>query len=265
MVVHPQDDWVDIPPLDEFCVDKTENRKNGRRNRLLRVDRENPRFSEVERLFIKGWRHGKKDKPEVHFIFKVLWTEALLESYLAYRASVQRTVKAKDKRGNERLLFHGTNRACLLGETGNNVLLCSLRDCSLCSILRTSFDVTKCGSKNAFKRFGHGIYTTSCSSKADDYTTNISKEATLRVALVSRVVVGIPYKRYRNATDLVSPPNGYHSIAGEIGWDLNYEETVTYHNDTIRPAYLVVYGNRQEAPVTLKTFVRSMFKTPLAS
>ena len=49
-------------------------------------------------------------------------------------------------------------------------------------------------------------------SEADDYTSNLSKEATLRVALVSRVVVGIPYKRFRNATHLVTPPNGYHSV-----------------------------------------------------
>lgn len=261
----PQDDWVDVQPFDEFSFENAANRKHSRGRRLLRVDQENPRFSEIERLFVKGWRHRKKARPQVHFIFKVLWMEALLEPYLAYRSTVQSTVKAKDRRGNEHLLFHGTNRACLLGEIGNNVVLCSLQDCSLCSILRTSFDVKRCGSKNAFKRFGHGIYTTSCSSKADDYTSSLSKEATLRVALVSRVVVGIPYKRFRNATHLVAPPVGYHSIAGEIGWDLNYEETVTYDNDSIRPAYLIVYGDKQEAPVTLKTFVSSMFKTPLAS
>jgi len=115
---------------------------------------------------VKGWRHRKKARPQVHFIFKVLWTEALLEPYLAYRytsclremllffdpitnrSTVQSTVKAKDRRGNEHLLFHGTNRACLLGEIGNNVVLCSLRDCSLCSILRTSFDVKRCGKSN---------------------------------------------------------------------------------------------------------------------
>jgi len=52
--------------------------------------------------------------------------------------------------------------------------------------------------------------------EADDYTSSLSKEATLRVALVSRVVVGIPYKRFRNATHLVAPPSGYHSVRMSI-------------------------------------------------
>lgn len=141
----------------------------------------------VERLFKKGWRHRKKDRPQVQFIFKVLWTDALLEPYLAYRytcsafqgrraqlrlhrSAIQKTLNAPDKRGNEHLLFHGTNRACMLGECRSDVLLCSLQTCSLCSILRTSFDVSKCGeplrplhpcelalhlqgSKNTFKRY----------------------------------------------------------------------------------------------------------------
>lgn len=265
MGILPQDDWVDVPPLDEFSLDNAANSVHGRKNRLLRIDRENHRFSEIEQLFRKGWRHRKKNRPRVQLIFKVLWPESMLEPYLAYRSSVQQTVRAKDMRGNEQLLFHGTDRACLLAETRNNVVLCSLQKCSMCSILRTSFEVKRCGSKNAFKRFGHGIYTTSCSSKADDYTSNLSNEAGLRVMLVSRVVVGKPYKRYRNAVDLIGPPLGYHSIAGEIGWDLNYDETVTYRNETIRPAYLVVYGEKEESPVTVKKFISSMFKTPLAS
>lgn len=47
--------------------------------------------------------------------------------------------------GTQSLLFHGTNRACLLGENDQNVLLCGLPKCSLCTILRESFDVNKCG------------------------------------------------------------------------------------------------------------------------
>lgn len=42
-------------------------------------------------------------------------------------------------------------------------------------------------------------------------------------------------------------------------------ETVTYRNETIRPAYLVVYGNDVDARLTCKAFVSSMFKMPLAS
>ncbi|KAF9243538.1 ADP-ribosylation [Melanogaster broomeanus] len=265
MPPHHQDEWVKLSPPDEFSVDNPANISGGRRSRLVRLDRDSTHFAELEQVFIKGWHHRKKVRPEVQSIFKVLWPEPVLEPYLTYR--FQTAVRAKDKRGNEKLLFHGTNRACLLGESSGNVVLCSLKQCYLCSILRGSFDVSKCGkcSKNAFKRFGHGIYTTSCASKADDYVSNLSDRASLRVMLINRVVVGKPYKKYRNSPDIVSPPYGYDSIAGEIGWDLNYEETVTYHNDTVRPAYLVIYGNKPQAVPNLKAFVQAIFKTPIVS
>jgi len=62
-----------------------------------------------------------------------------------HRKQVYSYVRAQNKLGNEKLLFHGTNRACLLGESSNSVLLCNLKECYLCSILRASFDVKKCG------------------------------------------------------------------------------------------------------------------------
>lgn len=83
---------------------------------------------------------------QVHYLLK--GNAVVFFDSITNRSTVQSTVKAKDRRGNEHLLFHGTNRACLLGEIGNNVVLCSLQDCSLCSILRTSFDVKRCGKSN---------------------------------------------------------------------------------------------------------------------
>jgi hypothetical protein len=49
-------------------------------------------------------------------------------------------------------------------------------------------------------------------------------------------------------------------VFGEPGADLNYEETVVYSNEAIRPAYLMVYGQ----PPRKSLFTR-LFKTPLAS
>ena len=49
---------------------------------------------------------------------------------------------------NEQLLFHGTTRACLLGEDAKSVYLCDLPDCFLCNVIRNSFDVEKCGKSN---------------------------------------------------------------------------------------------------------------------
>jgi len=46
---------------------------------------------------------------------------------------------------NEQFLFHGTNRFCRLAEDASRVRLCSLLKCDLCSIIRNSFDVKRCG------------------------------------------------------------------------------------------------------------------------
>ena len=116
----------------------------------------------------------------------------------------------------------------------------------MCRIIDQSFDIAKCGrcclscclsirqltppgTKHNFNRFGWGIYISACSSsesfvkivpqisttspEADDYVENTDKAGTLRVVLVNRVIVGKPYKQRRNATNLVQPPSGYHSVS----------------------------------------------------
>lgn len=41
-----KDGWVKLTPPDEFSLDNPANTSNGRRNRLVRLDRDNPRFAE---------------------------------------------------------------------------------------------------------------------------------------------------------------------------------------------------------------------------
>ena len=43
------------------------------------------------------------------------------------------------------LFFHGTNRACTLGDKWTNDQLCTKKDCSLCGIIRGSYDIDKTG------------------------------------------------------------------------------------------------------------------------
>jgi hypothetical protein len=49
-------------------------------------------------------------------------------------------------------------------------------------------------------------------SEADDYTLSGDESSTLRVLLISRVIVGNPHKRRQNSTGLTEPPPGYHSV-----------------------------------------------------
>ncbi|KAF8183438.1 hypothetical protein BJ912DRAFT_976584, partial [Pholiota molesta] len=183
---------------------------------------------------------SKKAKPKIHGIFKILSADSNLKPYHKYRSALVTSspplLSRTKNPANEQFLFHGT-----------------IGIMPLCSIIRNSFDVERCviqiilKVKHKFRRFGKGIYTSACSSKS----------STLRVLLVSRVI---------NSTGLTEPPPGYHSVIGEPGVDLNYEETVVYHNDAIRPAFLVVYGDKPpDSKSKIRSVIANLFKTPLAA
>ncbi|KII89718.1 hypothetical protein PLICRDRAFT_697580 [Plicaturopsis crispa FD-325 SS-3] len=238
--------------------------------RLIALQNRDPEYMKVQKDFLRGWKHpGKQPKPAVHAVFKIVASYANMEAYLQYRDLVETSPSLKRSPslspGNECLLFHGTSRACLLGDSIDNIRPCALTECFLCCIIRNSFDIEKCGSKHKFRRFGNGIYTTSCSSKADDYLEDLAKTPRFRVLLVNRVVVGNTFKQRKNAVNLTEPPSGYHSVLGEPGEDLNYEETVVYDNAAIRPAYVVVYGTPPASDSKFKALVQALFSTPLAS
>jgi len=88
--------------LDEFSLENPINHFAGRRSRLVYLSHDSAQFAEgshdpayrfiltnpallVEDLFYKGWRHGRKAKPQVQGIFKILWPDNNLEPYLQYR------------------------------------------------------------------------------------------------------------------------------------------------------------------------------------
>ncbi|KAK7006221.1 PARP catalytic domain-containing protein [Favolaschia claudopus] len=226
---------------------------------------QDPTYLQLEKHFQDAWTHPKKPKPQVHAIFEVVLTEESLIAFLRYRALVE--ISRVSKHANEQLLFHGTSRSCLLGDAKTQMQLCKVTDCHLCAIIRNSFDVSKCGKRHKFRRFGTGIYTTACSSKADDYFAGVP-DSPFRAVLLNRVVVGNPLVRHHNAEEITELPFGYHSVVGVPGADLNYGETVVYANDAIRPAYLIVYASNVPPEVRvadLKSILTTLFKTPIAA
>ena len=156
--------------------------------------------STVKKLFYDGWKHPNKAKQRIRAIFKILSTNWSLQPYHRYwyalrtleyskrdtdslnSSTVTSSVIGRTKNpANEQFLFHGTNRFCRLGEHNSPIRPCSLPPCHLCSIIRDSFDVRRCGkceyslsynipnilltgTKHGFRRFGDGIYTTAASS-----------------------------------------------------------------------------------------------------
>ncbi|KAJ7679197.1 hypothetical protein DFH06DRAFT_506746 [Mycena polygramma] len=251
-----------------------------RGTRLVTLSPQDPTYAQLEKHFQDAWTHPKKPKPQVHAIFEIVLTEESLVGFLRYRALVE--ISRVPRHANEQLLFHGTNRGCLLGDEKTRTKLCKLAGCLLCAVIRNSFDVAKCGKRHKFRRFGTGIYTTACSSKADDYFTGVP-DSPFRAVLVNRVVVGNPLTRQYNAEEITELPFGYHSVicshlfvspshhlqvVGVPGADLNYGETVVYTNDAIRPAYLIIYAADVPPEVhvaDLRHILSTLFKTPVAS
>ncbi|KAJ3483578.1 hypothetical protein NLI96_g6220 [Meripilus lineatus] len=101
--------------------------------------------------------------------------------------------------------------------------------------------VGKANSKTGWGRFGAGIYTSSTSSKSDDYSTSPDPRTSLKAMVLNKVVVGKGYKMTQDNTSLTAPPAGFDSVLAEKGTRLNHDELVVYVNEAIRPSYLVIY------------------------
>ncbi|KAG9036312.1 hypothetical protein FRB95_009234, partial [Tulasnella sp. JGI-2019a] len=205
-----------------------------------------PEFLELQRLFMNGWKHFQKGCPSVVNVCAIDLTVALSRSYEAYRLQLEQQLGQQQL--DERKVFHGTLRRCCIGDPPNKTQLCDESDCSMCSIIRVSFQLDRAGTAPGrnFMRFGRGIYTTSVSSKADDY--NISQKPSSsrhKAVLMARVVLGLGYPLYTDTTTLTGAPGGYNSVIGKVGMLVgvgpNHDEQVVYRDDAIRPAYIVVY------------------------
>ncbi|EPS93941.1 hypothetical protein FOMPIDRAFT_93895 [Fomitopsis schrenkii] len=171
-----------------------------------------------------------------------------IDQFQRYKLAIER--KSNVPGGNSKRLWHGTVRACTVGNSETETQLCNNALCSLCSIMRASFRVARVGKRYSFKRFGRGIYTTSTSSKANDYASERGGSG-LKAMLLSEVILGRVSRMTRGDSTLTEPPTGYDSVVGEPGGyhpaagepegELNYDEVIVYKNEAIRPLFLVIY------------------------
>jgi len=228
-----------------FCGRQCINKAESSAPLLISIDAKDKRFSDISDQFGKSWRHSNKTQPTVVGVFKVIMKKSLTDAYQAYRHKVEMEGSFKSQgqtEGNERRRWHGTRRVCTLGESATDTTLCDKTNCALCRIIENSFDVAHTGSAGrSFNRFGVGIYATSTSSKSDDYQKNDDVTTTNKCMLLTTMIVGKGHKITQDATTMTAPPSGCHSVLGEVGGALNYDEVVVYNNDAIRPSWLVIY------------------------
>ncbi|KAL1740194.1 hypothetical protein HDZ31DRAFT_47990, partial [Schizophyllum fasciatum] len=213
---------------------------------VLQVPVDHDRFRSVARQFQDSWKHGTPTPP-VRQIYFIQPPRKVVDQYKEYREDVESRghfTAQKLTKGNEHRRWHGTKRQCRLGDDGQTQL-CDIEKCALCSIIRTSFDLSFFMDRTGWGRFGKGLYTSSTSSKANDYSANVGDTPSLwKAVLLTKVVVGRGHKMLYNKPDMTAPPAGHDSVLAEVGGNLNYDELVVYRNEAIKPAYLVIYDSR---------------------
>ncbi|EAU83112.2 hypothetical protein CC1G_11638 [Coprinopsis cinerea okayama7 len=222
----------------QTCIDDAEKKGPA----ILEVPNGHVTFKSVADQFKASWRHVGSTCPTVRRIYKIILPPTTLANYEKYRDAVEakgQFVAQGRSKGNENRRWHGTRRTCNLGDKGHTQF-CASTTCSLCSIIKNSYDISLWGKKTGWGRFGKGIYTSSTSSKSNDYSHNDCKSS-LKAILLNKVVVGKGCKMLQDSTSLTAPPTGFDSVLAEKGGSLNYDELVVYTNDAIRPSYLVMY------------------------
>ncbi|CAM9884142.1 unnamed protein product [Ectocarpus fasciculatus] len=94
--------------------------------------------------------------------------------------------------------------------------------------------------------YGKGLYFSSVSGKANDFSAKTEKRATdgttVRCMLVADVAAGkacVTTEKY--FPQMEQPPEGFDSVVGEVGPNLNYDELVVYDPAAALPTHFVVY------------------------
>ncbi|KAI0317115.1 ADP-ribosylation [Amylostereum chailletii] len=208
---------------------------------ILQLDSNSEQYKDVMGQFESQWKHptpiGGRHASVVK-IWKIVSTRDAHGRFSRYQLSVER--KRNLPGANTKRRWHGTIRSCRLGDADNENTLCNTFQCSLCSIIRTSFQLAHVGQRTNFGRFGAGIYTSATSSKANDYVAERGTSS-YRALLLNDVVLGKTVKLTTGNPTLTEPPQDCDSVIGEPGGDLNYDESIVYKNEAIRPAFLVIF------------------------
>ncbi|KAI0688515.1 hypothetical protein BC835DRAFT_308291 [Cytidiella melzeri] len=194
-------------------------------------------FEDVKQQFIRQWKH-RTPVPGVIKVWRIIGLKPLYDDFANYKLSVEMNRNLPG--GNCKRRWHGTVRACRIGDDENQNTICMEQTCSLCRIIETSFRLAKFGKRTNYGRFGQGIYTSATSSKANAYVKQLG-QSSHRAMLLSDVVLGNAKKLYVDDSSLKQAPEGFDSVIGEPGHSLNYDEAIVYKNEAIRPLFLVIY------------------------
>lgn len=187
---------------------------------LLEVPRGHEVFDMVEDKYLESWKDPKTSPAEIKRLFKVVGSDSTSRPYTAYRKAIS----------NEQFRYHGTNGDCGLGV--GSTQFCSSASCAACNICKGSFKVASAKPTGAF---GKAIYTTSDAHKAHKYG---GKE---KVMFVNKVVLGKSHE-VAKFNEVKSCPPGANSVTfNNKKGDVNWNETVVYSDNAIRPVFMLTF------------------------
>ncbi|KAH7103567.1 hypothetical protein BKA62DRAFT_45615 [Auriculariales sp. MPI-PUGE-AT-0066] len=241
----------------QFCSDGcTAQVTNQAYPHLIRVPEDHIFFANVTSQFSSNWL-SSKPMPRVHKIYLITWPREMRNSFQKYRSEISNRFRIDEsslpaesrsyhaKRPAEIKAFRSERRSCQLGETRKNLELCS-GECRLCQAIRTGFgsslrhkrEMVRKNSKSGV-RFGAGVYMTPQSNKAYQYAKDMNPGSKYKAVLVTRVVLGKQEELRAENTMLERPSPGFDSVLGVAagGEDSEY---IVYHEDAVRPAYLLM-------------------------
>ncbi|EIM80823.1 ADP-ribosylation [Stereum hirsutum FP-91666 SS1] len=231
-------------PDSHYCSRTCHNQGESAAPGILEIPGDHITFRSVVDQFMNSWKHATLC-PSVKRVYLVVSTKVNLQIYRQYLDEVESRgqFKAKGKTpGNENRRWHGTLRACNLGDDPSYTALCYGANCSVCGIIKSSYDIQAYMKGTGWGRFGKGIYTSATSSKSDAYARRAgSTPSPYKAMFLNKVVVGNGYKVKHDMPSFTAPPAGYDSVLAEVGGSLNYDELVVYTDKAIRPSYLVLY------------------------
>ncbi|KAK3984021.1 hypothetical protein QBC44DRAFT_253835 [Cladorrhinum sp. PSN332] len=186
-------------------------------------------------LFKKGWLHPNK-------------SANVIGVYLAKNCDLKNSEKGasfgsiRASFGQHSDRFHGTQIACCLTTDANGYFVpCRNSDCNFCRIFRESFRIDKA---SAGGMFGAGIYSSSCSSKADNYSRNHHIRTTIHAVIICRVVLGRKQLLKTEDRNRKAPDNGFLSVEAvtkKNGGSVEYPESITYWEDCVIPVGFILY------------------------
>lgn len=199
-----------------------------------------PLYNEVEKFFVEGWQDSSKTGT-ITDIFYVNYrgpeAQRHLANYSSYEQMIQSTIGQNLKATSYN--FHGTQRACYIGENASSITPCQNPDCHLCSIIKCSFQIKYIGQSNAL---GPGFYTSSTSNKADGYAKNSHIHSQRHALLLGNVITGRKEYVHDFNPSKHGPMAGYHSVeAVPNNRTIRWPETVVYREDAIIPSCVIMY------------------------